>query len=163
MSVQYITARNSNICDDDADILVNTVNTVGIMGKGVALAFKQRWPSIMPNYVASCSCGRLRAGGCLLFALPAPVSAMPLFDPPAKRRHWAALATKANWRDPSRLEWIASGLRNLALLALDEGVRSIALPPPGCGNGGLDWAKVEPMVLHALDGFDLRIYAPRTT
>lgn len=140
------TYRLGNIVNDDADILVNTVNVVGVMGKGVALAFKQRWPSIVPAYTAACRSGRLRGGGCLLFPLP-------------DGRRWAALATKEHWRAPSRLEWVEAGLNELARLADAAGAHSIAIPPPGCGAGGLDWASVKPLVLTALGRFDLRIYA----
>jgi O-acetyl-ADP-ribose deacetylase (regulator of RNase III) len=144
-----------DITTDEADILVNTVNCVSVMGKGVALAFKRRWPTIMPAYVEACRDGSLMPGGCVLFDLP---------DRPPRRPHrrWAALATKAHWRAPSAYPWIDSGLRTLATLARADGARSIALPPPGCGNGGLDWAKVEPKVLDYLSGFELHIYAATT-
>lgn len=141
-----VTYRSGDVTTDDADLLVNTVNCVGVMGKGVALAFKNRWPSIMPEYQASCRSKALRPGGCQLYPLP-------------DRRLWAGLATKDHWRAPSQLAWVRDGLRVLAEQARAAGVRSIAIPPPGCGNGGLSWAEVEPLVLEALEGFDLRIYA----
>lgn len=144
--------RSGNIVNDDAGILVNTVNTVGIMGKGVALAFKQRWPGIMPDYIDACRSGRLRPGGCLLLPLP-------------DGRLWAALATKAHWRNPSSLEWIRTGLDELSQLAGSSASKSIAIPPPGCGLGGLEWMDVKPLVLGALGRFDLRIYGrpPQST
>lgn len=144
MTVQYRPGKN--IVDDDADLLVNTVNTVAIMGRGVALAFKMRWPRIMVPYRDACISGTLRAGGCAIFPLP-------------DGRRWAALATKAHWRDPSQYDWIRTGLAALATQARAAGVSSVAIPPPGCGNGGLDWRRVEPLVLAALADFDLRIYA----
>lgn len=140
-----ITYRSGDVTLDDADLLVNTVNAVGVMGKGVALAFRQRWAGIMSPYQAACRSGALTAGGCLL---------MPLAD----GRRWAALATKDHWRDPSRLEWIASGVATLALRARVAGIRSIAIPPPGCGLGGLRWLDVRPLVVDALGAFDLRLY-----
>lgn len=148
-----VTYHSGNIVNDTADILVNTVNTVnavGVMGKGVALAFKNPFPTIMPAYLADCRNGTLIAGGCLLYPLPFA---------PSLSRLWAALATKAHWRNPSHVAWIASGLTSLAALASDAGARSIAIPPPGCGNGGLDWRAIEPLVLDILSDFDLRIYA----
>ncbi|MPR09863.1 macro domain-containing protein [Microvirga tunisiensis] len=148
MAVRYLPAEN--IVASDADLLVNTVNTVGIMGKGVAKAFKDVWPSIMGDYLQACRSKRLKPGGCMLFSLP-------------DGRRWAALATKEHWRDPSRYEWIEPSLRELADLATKAGVRSIAIPPPGCGNGGLDWRRIEPLVIKHLSGFDLRIYARPTT
>lgn len=133
---------NRDVTRDDADILINTVNTVGVMGKGVALAFKNRWPEIMAPYREACRSGALRPGGCLLFPLP-------------DGRRWAALATKADWRAPSRYEWVESGLEELARLAATS---SVAIPPPGCGNGGLDWTRVGPLVIDKLGHLDLRIY-----
>jgi O-acetyl-ADP-ribose deacetylase (regulator of RNase III) len=144
MSIQYL---NGDITFDDADILVNTVNTVGVMGKGVALSFKTRWPEIMPEYQALCDDGRLIPGGCALLPLPG-----------AQSRWWAALATKHHWRYPSRYRWVENGLNKLAELANEVGATSIAIPPPGCGNGGLVWHTVRPMVVSALSSFDLRIY-----
>lgn len=142
-TVEY---RNGDVSADDADLLVNTVNCVNVMGKGVALAFKQRFPSIMAAYGNACRSKLLAPGGCLLLPLP-------------DGRKWAALATKNHWRDASQLRWVHSSLLELAQQARVAGVRSIALPPPGCSNGGLDWRDVEPLVLDALQGFDLRIYA----
>lgn len=151
MAVRY--CPGANITASQADVLVNTVNCVGVMGKGVALAFKTAFPSIMSDYQRACRSGALRPGRTLLFGLP---SAGLAFGP---IRSWAAMATKDHWRDPSRLEWIAPALADLAREAAARGARSIAIPPPGCGNGGLDWRVVEPLVLDALAGFDLEIYA----
>lgn len=135
-----------DVSADDADIIVNTVNCVGVMGAGVALAMKNRFPEIMPAYQEACRSGQLRPGGCLLLPLP-------------DGRHWAALATKDHWRNPSQYDWVMNGLNKLERLAQRAGARSIAIPPPGCGNGGLNWDKVRPMVLKTLGSFDLRIYA----
>lgn len=148
MSVRYV---SGNIVDDDADILVNTVNTVGVMGKGVALAFKTRWPEIMRGYMEICQNGMLEKSRCALLRLP-------------DGRRWCALATKDDWRNPSKLSWVVTGLESLRYLAEKAaGVRSIAIPPPGCGNGGLDWAIVHPIVVQKLKKFDLRIYAQLPT
>ena len=147
MSVQY---KRGNIVDDGADVLVNTVNCVKVMGKGVALEFKLRYPEIIQDYNNACDIGSLVVGGCLLFQLPNQTS--------IKKRYWAALATKDHWRYPSKYVWIRSGLLELAKLASSVGAISIAIPRPGCGNGGLDWDLVRPMVLDTLSSFDLRIY-----
>lgn len=125
---------------------MNTVNCVSVMGKGVALSFKTRFPQIMGPYSEACRSKTLRAGDCMLFPLP-------------DGRQWAALATKDHWRQPSQLAWIRTGLEQLAAKAHTAGARSIAIPPPGCGLGGLSWAVVEPIVLQTLVGFELRIYA----
>lgn len=137
---------SGDVSADDADLLVNTVNCVNVMGKGVALAFKQRFPSIMPAYGAACRTKSLRPGGCLILPLP-------------DGRKWAALATKDHWRDRAQLDWVRSGLAELASKAGAAGIRSIAIPPPGCTNGGLAWRDVEPIIVELLKDFDLRIYA----
>jgi O-acetyl-ADP-ribose deacetylase (regulator of RNase III) len=154
MAVRY--RPGANITASEADVLVNTVNCVGVMGKGVALAFKTAFPSIMPEYKRACTSRVLRPGRTILFSLPATGEA---FGPLHAPRAWAAMATKDHWRDPSRLEWIAPALADLADAARARGARSIAIPPPGCGNGGLDWTVVEPLVLDALAEFDLEIYS----
>lgn len=127
----------------DADVIVNLVNCVGVMGKGVALAFQNRFGKYaLQPYFNRCRAGDLHPG-------QAPILAMP------DGRLWAAFATKRHWRDPSRLHWIEEGLDHLADELSRVGARSVALPPPGCGYGGLDWAVVEPMVLEKLERLDL--------
>lgn len=114
-----------------ASILVNTVNTVGVMGAGFARAVREAWPEIMPPYAAACTDGRLRPGTLQVVPVPGGPTIINM-------------ATKEHWRTPSRLEWVGSGLvflnRWLCARAL-PGSR-VALPPPGCGHGGLDWARV---------------------
>lgn len=139
-----------DITHSTADCLVNTVNCVGVLGKGVALAFKTAFPAIVAPYQSACRRRVIRPGTTNLF---------PLRQVAGRQVHWAAMATKDHWRDPSKLEWIEPALRDLATAAASAGVRSIAIPPPGCGNGGLDWTVVEPMVLRELADFDLEIYA----
>lgn len=110
-------------------------NAGGVMGKGVALAFKTTFPAIMPSYLADCRSGTLTAGDCLLVPLPVirgrhqPAGSSPQL--------WAALATKAHWRDPSRIAWIASGLTSLATLAADAGAQSIAIPLSAAATAAL--------------------------
>lgn len=147
-STTYLPGRD--ITRSTADCLVNTVNCVSVMGAGVALAFKKAFPAIMQPYQSACRRRVIRPGSTTLFQL---------HEVAGRQVHWAAMATKDHWRDPSKLEWIEPALRDLAKAAAAAGVRSIAIPPPGCGNGGLDWAIVEPMVLRELAAFDLEIYA----
>lgn len=148
-AIRYLPGQD--ITRSDAAIITNTVNCVGAMGKGVALAFKQTFgDAVMRPYRTAIQAGTLTPGGCLLLPLP-------------DGRQWAALATKDDWRHPSRLDWIRSGVLQLAELASAAGAQRVALPPPGCGNGGLDWRIVEPIVLAAFQGVcDLDIYAAST-
>lgn len=131
-----------NIVHSDADIIVNTVNCVGVMGAGVAKAFLAEFGrDRLAPYFRACAAGALHPGDCPLF---------PLGD----RRLWAAFASKNHWRHPSRLEWIEHGLANLAVNAREADARSIALPPPGCGLGGLDWSVVHAIAVGTLNIFD---------
>jgi len=146
-----VTYMRGNITKNESDLLVNTVNCVGVMGKGVALDFKKAFPKIDIDYRAACLEGRLYPGSCLLFPLPSD---------PFHPRFWAAFATKNHWTLPSRYEWISTGLVMLRQqVQKHKSIRSIAIPPLGCGNGGLDWARVHPMIISALSDFDLTIYA----
>lgn len=143
---------SGDVSADKADVIVNTVNARlspsgrGVMGAGVAKAFKERFPSIMADYEKAIRSGELREGTAMLFDLP-------------DGRKWAALATKADWRDPSQMEWVESGTRQLAELMKAQGLKSVALPPPGCGNGKLEWSQVEPVVLRNLQGLEVTLYA----
>ncbi|WP_298842278.1 macro domain-containing protein [uncultured Salinicola sp.] len=144
---------SGNIVEHDAEVLVNTVNCrlkrngEGVMGAGVAKAFKEKWgAAVMRPYEAAIRSGELRPGRAILFDLP-------------DGRKWAALATKDDWQSDSRMEWVESGLRELGNKLREGGYKSVAITPPGCGNGGLDWKKVEPLVHEALKGVDVAMFA----
>ena len=124
-----------NVARSDAEIIVNTVNCQGRMGKGVALAMKQRFPEIMPAYVAACEKDRLKPGAIMLARL-------------ADGRRMVHLATKDAIYEDSRYEWVGSSLfyLNLWLTRQEVMPKSLCLPLPGAGNGGLDAATVSRMV-----------------
>ena len=147
-----------NLLDDDADVLVCTTNAVGVMGKGIALDFARRWPMIKAAYAEDCRAGRLRGGSVAFYDLPGDL----LLE---TKRQWAAFCTKQHWRDPSRYEWVEAGLREMVKLMREEGHRSCAIPPLGCGFGGLDWKRVRPMIEGAMAGasWETRIYNPDLT
>jgi O-acetyl-ADP-ribose deacetylase (regulator of RNase III)/uncharacterized protein YwgA len=135
-----------------AQTLVNTVNCVGVMGKGVALEFKKRFPAMFEDYVKRCERRQVRLGE-------------PYLHRDASGKLIVNFPTKDHWRSPSRLADIAQGLDYFVRHCGDWGVTSIAFPPLGCGNGGLEWAEVGPMVygkLHRL-AIDVEIYAPYGT
>lgn len=129
----------TDIASHPAEVLVNTVNTVGVMGKGVALAMKRAFPEIMPGYEAACANGKLEPGSFLVSRT-------------RDGRRVVNLATKQDWRDPSRPEWVGYGLFALGswLSGLEEKPRSVALPLPGAGLGGLDPCQVQQMIRNYL-------------
>ncbi|WP_160147019.1 type II toxin-antitoxin system antitoxin DNA ADP-ribosyl glycohydrolase DarG [Thermomonospora echinospora] len=146
-----IVERTGNLLRDDAQALVNTVNTVGVMGKGLALQFKRAFPANFDAYAQACKDGRVRPGR--IFATPF-----------ADDRWILNFPTKRHWRQPSRLEDIRSGLDALARTVVELNLTSVALPPLGCGNGGLDWEVVRRLIIERLGGLDaeIRLYGPGT-
>jgi O-acetyl-ADP-ribose deacetylase (regulator of RNase III)/uncharacterized protein YwgA len=135
-----------------ARTLVNTVNCVGIMGKGVALEFKKRYPAMFDDYVERCSRKEVRVGEPYLYSdfTGASVINFP---------------TKEHWRSPSRLSDIERGLDHFVRNHTKWGLTSVAFPPLGCGNGGLEWSEVGPLIHAKLSGLDLEteVYAPYGT
>src|SRR5580704_3057353 len=129
-----------NILDADVDALVNTVNTVGVMGKGIALQFKQAFPQNYEAYQRACKRGEVVPGK--MFVIPANRLSNPKFI--------INFPTKRHWKGKSRMEDITVGLVDLVDVIRRENIQSIAIPPLGCGNGGLDWVEVRPKIVTAL-------------
>src|SRR5208282_6097338 len=121
----------------NAEALVNTVNTVGVMGKGIALQFKLAFPDNYAAYEAACKRGEVQIGRMFVFHREN--------DP----RIIINFPTKRHWRGQSKIEDIKSGLKVLIEVVRKERIKSIAVPPLGCGNGGLDWEEVRPLITHA--------------
>lgn len=146
-----IVERSGNLLRDDAQALVNPVNTVGVMGKGLALQFKRAFPEIFHAYAAACRAGEVSPGRMHLAELP-------------DGRWVVNFPTKRHWRERSRMEDIEAGLDDLARVIEERGIRSIAVPPLGCGNGGLPWAAVRRLVRNKLGTQDceVRLYVPGT-
>ncbi|WP_421621801.1 type II toxin-antitoxin system antitoxin DNA ADP-ribosyl glycohydrolase DarG [Alkalilimnicola ehrlichii] len=137
-----------NLLDADVEALVNTVNTVGVMGKGVALMFKEAFPENFRAYQAACKNREVVPGRMFVHERSALLGPRWIINFP----------TKQHWRGKTRMEWIDSGLRDLERVIRVNGIRSIALPPLGCGNGGLPWAQVRPRIESALrDLQDVRV------
>ena len=146
------TEATGNLLEADVDALVNTVNTVGVMGKGIALQFKNAFPENFEAYRRACKRETVQLGEMFVFETGA-------LGPP----HWIInFPTKGHWRARSRLRDIESGLEALRATIREHKIRSIAVPPLGCGSGGLDWADVLPSILTRLDELDaeVRIYPP---
>jgi O-acetyl-ADP-ribose deacetylase (regulator of RNase III) len=148
-----ITFRKGNLLDAKVDALVNTVNTVGVMGKGIALMFKEAFPENFRAYEDACKRKEIRVGHMF-------VTESSRFDGP---RWIVNFPSKKHWRQPSKLEWITEGLADLSRVIAEKGIRSVALPPIGCGNGGLNWADVRPEIertLGSLDDVDVQVFEP---
>lgn len=150
--IRYTTG---NLLDAKVDALVNTVNTVGIMGKGIALMFRDAFADNYREYVAACKRGEVAVGRMFV------TKREELLGP----RFIINFPTKANWRGKARIEWIAAGLDDLRRVIENHRVKSVALPPLGCGNGGLDWAGVRPLIerhLGDLGDVDILVFEPTT-
>lgn len=143
-----------NLLEADAEALVNTVNTVGVMGKGIALMFRESFPENFRAYKAACDAKEVTLGRMFVtrreddFLGPKWIINFP---------------TKAHWRFPSRIDWISEGLADLKRVITQNGIRSIALPPLGSGNGGLKWVDVRPVIEQTLAGLqdvEVIVYEP---
>ncbi|GAA1864812.1 macro domain-containing protein [Actinomadura bangladeshensis] len=144
-----ITERTGDLLQDDAQALINPVNTAGVMGKGLALQFKRAFPTNFTAYAEACADGRLRPGKVLAVQIDAG--------------RWVVnVPTKRHWRSPSRLDDIETGLNDLARTLTELDFASVAVPPLGCGHGGLAWSAVHPLITERLGPLDLevRLYLP---
>lgn len=125
-----------NLLEADVEALVNTVNTVGVMGKGIALQFKRAFPANFRAYREACRKGEIRLGHVWTFDTGVLGS----------RRYILNFPTKGHWRDRSRIEDVRAGLDSLVSTVAERGIGSVAIPALGCGNGGLDWHDVRPLI-----------------
>lgn len=132
-----IEITNGNLLTADVDALVNTVNTQGIMGKGIALQFKQAFPKMYEAYELACKAGEVKLGHVQIYDLGGLVGGP---------RWIINFPTKGHWKSRSRLADVKSGLDDLKKQIQYLGITSIAIPPLGCGYGGLDWNDVRPLI-----------------
>jgi O-acetyl-ADP-ribose deacetylase (regulator of RNase III) len=136
----------------DVEALVNTVNTVGVMGRGIALHFKQAFPDNFKAYAAACERGEVEPGR------------MFVFETDQLTPRWIInFPTKKHWRGKSRMEYIETGMEALVEEIRERGIRSIAIPPLGSGLGGLDWRQVRSVIEHGLSAVpavEATIYEP---
>lgn len=151
-----ITYTEGNLLSADAEALVNTVNTVGVMGKGIALMFKEAFPGNLRAYELACKAGDVQVGRMFV------TERRELMGP-----KWIInFPTKKHWRHPSKLEWIDEGLDDLKRVIAEYNIRSIALPPLGSGNGGLAWPTVRSLIeqkLGDMSGVEVIVYEPTAT
>lgn len=131
------------------DVLVNTVNAVGVMGKGIALEFKDRFPSMFFQYKMDCLNELVKAGSIKVYE--------------ENGQTIVNFATKDHWKNPSEYTWIESGLKELHdWLASKPSTTTIAIPALGCSNGGLEWAKVKAMIESSLQDLphNIMVFSP---
>jgi O-acetyl-ADP-ribose deacetylase (regulator of RNase III) len=151
-ATRVIRFLRGNLFDSDAEALVNTVNTHGVMGKGIALEFKKRFPANYEFYRQACEQGQVQIGKMLVF----PTQSL-------QPQYIINFPTKQHWRGRSKLEYIQRGLQDLVCVVQQQGIRSIALPPLGCGHGGLRWEQVKPLIEQAfasLPDVEVQVYEP---
>lgn len=139
-----ITYLESSVFDSPAQTLVNTVNTVGVMGKGIAKEFKSRYPKMYTEYRQLCDAHALRTGQIHLWR--------------SDTRWVLNFPTKTTWRLPSRMEYIHAGLTKFVDSYKDLGITSASFPPLGCGNGNLNWEDVKPIMEQYLSKIQIPIY-----
>lgn len=142
-----ITFTQGNLLEAEVEALVNTVNTVGVMGKGIALMFKERFPKNFRLYAAACKAKEVQTGRMFVTEVGELQGPRWIINFP----------TKQSWRAPSQMGWIEEGLQDLRRFLLENRVNSIAIPPLGAGNGGLPWPEVRARISSALAGLDTQV------
>ena len=149
-----IELTQGDILRADVEALVNTVNCVGVMVRGIALQFRKAFPENFKAYKAVCERGELRPGKLFIY------EQAQLTNP----RYIINFPTKDHWKGKSRLEYIDAGLAALVQEVRRLDIRSIAIPPLGCGQGGLKWSDVRPSIEHAfstLTNLQVFLYEPQ--
>lgn len=142
--------------EDNVDAIVNTVNCVGVMGKGIALQFKNKWPDNYKKYEEACKHKLVKTGKMFIYDSGGLVKPHYIINFP----------TKDHWRGNSKIEYIETGLQDLISEVERLNIKSIAIPPLGCGNGGLEWQEVKPLIEKAfskLSTVNVRLYEPNFT
>jgi O-acetyl-ADP-ribose deacetylase (regulator of RNase III) len=150
-------AAKGNLLNAPVEALVNTVNTEGVMGKGIALQFKQAYPQMFRAYQNACEMGSVKLGKVHVYDMGGLVGGP---------RWIINFPTKGHWRSRSRIVDIEAGLQDLVDTIKRLNIHSIAIPPLGCGHGGLDWADIRPLIeskLSVLPDVKILIFAPGET
>ncbi len=148
-----ITTEGDLLQQTDVDAIINTVNCVGVMGKGIALQFKKKWPANFKAYASACKAGDVKTGKMFVYNAGALATLKYVINFP----------TKDHWRGKSQIEFVIDGLQDLVRVIRELGITSIAIPPLGCGNGGLEWSKVKSQIENAfvvLPDVEVRLFAP---
>ena len=141
--------KSANLLDSDAEALVNTVNTVGVMGKGIALQFKSQFPNNFKLYANACKANEIQVGTLFVTEENSLLGG---------RKIIINFPTKTDWKKPSEYSYIESGLIDLVKIIKERNIKSVAIPPLGAGNGGLDWNKVKALMEQYLSAIDCDIF-----
>lgn len=139
--IKYI---KGDLFSSPAQVLVNTVNLDGVMGKGIALKFKKLYPEMFKKYQSFCENKMLEIGKLWLYK--------------SETKWILNFPTKIHWRNPSKIEYIEKGLQKFVAMYREKNITSIAFPKLGCGNGGLKWEDVKPLMDHYLKNLPIDIY-----
>lgn len=142
-----------NILESNTEVIINPVNTVGVMGKGLALAFKKQFPHNYKIYKEACKNETIDIGKLLL------VDESTL----EQKKYIINFPTKKHWRNPSKIEYIEEGLKDLVRIIEENNFESIAIAALGCGLGGLEWENVKILIekyVGNLEGIEILIYQP---
>ncbi|MEM1214247.1 MAG: macro domain-containing protein, partial [Bacteroidota bacterium] len=150
--INYVTG---NIFESQAEALVNTVNTVGVMGKGIALQFKKAYPNNFKAYAKACKKGEVRIGKLFIFRDSNIETGEKLI---------INFPTKKHWKNSSEYAYVAKGLMDLVRIISENNLKHVAIPPLGAGNGGLHWERVKEMIVEQLAPIDVKIdlYEPNS-
>lgn len=137
---------NENILESNAKVLVNPVNCVGVMGKGLALQFKNKFPDYFDYYKEQCKVGRVRIGSVNIYRRNRHIKFGKEFI--------VSFPTKYHWKEKSKLENLEKSLSALKNFCLGFKIETIAIPKLGCGEGGLDWKDVKPIIENEFKDFE---------
>ena len=146
--------KTGDIFDENSEAIVNTVNCVGVMGRGIALQFKKRYPENFKAYVIACKKEEVKPGKMFVYENGGLINPRYIINFPTKR----------HWRGASKKEDIKSGLKALVDEIQQWDIHSIAIPSLGCGMGGLEWSEVKPCIeeaLHSLEAVSIMVYEPQ--
>lgn len=148
MSIEFSTG---NIFAPQTDAIINPVNCVGVMGKGLALEFKKRFPISSKGYIEACARNIVKIGELFVFS--------PTRDPWWREngQYVIHFPTKKHWSDPSKLEHVESGVQDFGRVFRSLKIKSVAIPALGCGCGGLDWEIVKPVIIEGMRYVDEKI------
>lgn len=145
--------KKGNLLADPAEALVNAVNTVGVMGAGIARQFKKEFPTMFTEYEEACQRGEVTLGTMHVVAV----------DVAGEQKYVVNFPTLAHWSDQSELKHIEAGLQDLVRVVREKGIESIAIPPLGCGVGGLAWEDVRQLIEDAFQDVEnvrVHLYEP---